>query len=317
MTPGIGSILMLHRTAPYNEDNIIYNENMKISSEELDLLIKELKRERRVFLDLDEVVEIIRIGKKPKYKFVVITLDDGYRDNLTYGYPVFKEHRIPFCIYITNSFPNQTTNLWWYALENVILNNTILRHPDGRKLENESTYKKKQNFLTLRNDVINKYFKDPFGLFQQLGEFNFDLLRERKKMCLTWDEIKELSKDPLATMGCHTVNHYPLSKLDHREAELEIMTSKKELEVQLTKEIKHFAFPFGSKNEADEREYEIAKSIGFDSVVTTLHGHLHLTDNPLRLDRIFLSPLRNNSSLLRREMFWNLKSVVSSVRNIF
>lgn len=314
MFSGIGSILMLHRTAPYNKANIIYNENMKISPEELDRLIQELKRDKRVFLNLDEVVEIFRGGKKPKYKFIAFTLDDGYKDNLQYGYPVFKAHNVPFCIYITDSFPNETTTLWWYALENLILNNTTLRLPDGTTLENRRLSEMKKNFLILRNDVINKYFKDPIGFFKQLGECNFDLSTERKKKCLSWEEIRELGKDPLATVGCHTLNHYPLSKLDYHEAESEIMTSKKELEHQLNKKVKHFAFPFGSENEAGTREYEIAKSIGFDSIVTTIHGHIRLSDNPQRFDRIFLSPLRNGSGLLRREMYWNLKSIVTTAR---
>lgn len=317
MFSGVGSILMLHRTAPYEEGKIVYNENMKISSEELDLLIRELKHDKRAFLCLDEVVQMIQTGKKPKSKFVVFTLDDGYSDNLKYGYPVFKDHNVPFCIYLTNSFPNQTTNLWWYALENLILDNHTLRLLSGRKLENNNNSKKEKNFLMLRSLVINEHFRDPLSYFRQLGELRFDLSNERKNNCLTWDDIISLSKDGLATIGCHTVNHYPLSKLDHHEIRFEILASKQEIESKLNQQVKHFAFPFGSRNEASTREYEAAKSIGFNSIVTTLHGHIHLSDNPQKLDRIFLSPIKKNPSLLRRKMFWGLKSAVSKIKSTF
>jgi peptidoglycan/xylan/chitin deacetylase (PgdA/CDA1 family) len=314
---GLGTILMLHRTAPYEKGNIIYNENMKISPEELVRLIQDLKQSKRVFLSLDDVVEIIKSGKKPKHRFVCMTLDDGYRDNLNYGYSIFKEHNVPFCIYVTNSFPNHTTNLWWYALEDLILRNKALRLLSGEKLANESLSKKNKNFLALRNEVLNKHFKDPLHFFQQLGEVPYNLPNEREKMCLTWNEIVELNKDPLTTIGCHTLNHYPLSKLDSSEVELEIINSKKEIESKLNKKISHFAFPFGSENEAGQREYQIAKSVGFDSIVTTLHGCIHSHHNTQQLNRIFLSPMRKGGSLFMREMFWHTKSAVSIVRNIF
>jgi peptidoglycan/xylan/chitin deacetylase (PgdA/CDA1 family) len=306
---------MLHRTAPYNSKNIVYNENMKISPDELVQLIQTLMRKKRVFLSLDEVVEIVRSGKKPKHKFIAITLDDGYRDNFDYGYPIFKEYNIPFCIYVTNSFPNQTTNLWWYALENLIQYNDTLML-GGKTLDNSSMERKKKNFLQLRSEVINKHFDDPLRFFKQLGKFEFNTSLERSKMCLSWSDIRQLSLDPLVTIGCHTVNHFPLSKLKSHDVETEIRNSKDELERQLNKRIRHFAFPFGSLNEAHEREYEIARSIGFDTITTTLHGRVHISDNLQRLNRIFLSPFRN-SSLLEREIFWNVKSFVAGLRNFF
>jgi len=133
---------------------------------------------------------------------------------------------------------------------------------------------------------------------------------------LNWNEIRELASDPLATIGCHTINHLPLAKLDELDVEREILFSKKELEEELNCSVKHFAFPFGSTNEASSREYRIAKAAGFDSIVTTLHGHIRLGDDPWCLDRIFLSPL-HGASLATREVFWNIKSAATTIRRIF
>jgi len=82
MLSRIGSILMLHRTAPYRAGNLIYNENMKVSPEELDELIRVYKKAKRVFLSLDEAVDIRLSCVKPKNKIIFITLYDGYKDNL-------------------------------------------------------------------------------------------------------------------------------------------------------------------------------------------------------------------------------------------
>jgi peptidoglycan/xylan/chitin deacetylase (PgdA/CDA1 family) len=313
MDSRIGSILMLHRTAPYVAGNLVYNENMKISPDELEHLIVYYKNTHRVFLSLDEATEIIRSGKKPKHQFVVLTLDDGYKDNLQTGYSVFRKHNVPFCIYITNCFPNNTADLWWYALEDVIQRNTTLKMPGGKFLKNNTEEEKKKNFLFLRAMVINEHFKDPNSFFRQLGEFNFDVEKERKLICLTWNEISELASDPLTTIGSHTSNHLPLSKLDENEARNEIVNSKDELEKKLNRPIKHFAFPFGSHVEAGPRDYEIARTAGFDSITTTLHGYVRAGESQYCLDRLFLSPL-NGASVFQRELFWNIKSAVRTLR---
>jgi hypothetical protein len=87
--------------------------------------------------------------------------------------------------------------------------------------------------------------------------------------------------------------------------------------MQLGFKVKHFAFPFGSRNEASTREYAIAGSIGFDSIVTTRHGNIHLSDDLQKLDRLFLSPSESDSDLNKRMLFWNFKSMVTTVKRAF
>src|ERR1041384_1012188 len=80
---------------PYQNGNIVYNENMKISPDELEAIILELKNQGVLFLSLDQLVEYHHQSYKGLERFVVITLDDGYYDNLKYGLPLFKKHNVP------------------------------------------------------------------------------------------------------------------------------------------------------------------------------------------------------------------------------
>lgn len=303
----IGTVFMLHRIAPYQKGNIIYNENMKISPDELEDIIRELKHQNRVFISMDELTEILKNRKKLKNKFIVFTLDDGYRDNLEYAYPIFKKFSIPFCIYVTNSFPNRTTNLWWYALEKLIFKNETLILPGKGRIENLTIESKNKNFLELRENILNNHFFHPIEYLEQIGKLEFNIEEEMNEKCLNWEEIKFLSNDSLVTIGCHTLNHYPLSKLSDREVRCEISNSKTELELKIGKAVKHFAFPFGGKVEADKREYKIAGSCEFDTVATAMRGHVYRQANLLQLDRLFLFPLQTNSFTLKKLMNKNLK----------
>ena len=53
------------------------------------------------------------------------------------------------------------------------------------------------------------------------------------------------------------------------EAISEIKNSIEILEKIINKKIKHFAYPYGGKNEASTREYEITKNLKLNSAVTT------------------------------------------------
>jgi len=280
---------------------------MKVSPEELETIIVQLKNENFIFISLDQLVDVLHSPQKKHQKFIVITLDDGYRDNVEFAYPLFKKYDVPFCIYITNSFPNKTTNLWWYALESLILQNDSLTTENKRR-SNRSDEEKKKNFWEFRDNILNHHFYDPLKYFRSMGVLSFDLEEHIAEKCLTWDEIKNLSKDSLVTIGCHTVNHFPLSKLSLKEAEYEIIASKQEVEEHIGKKVRHFAFPFGTRKEAGIREYRLAEKAGFDTVTTTIHGHVSNNDSAYSLKRIFLFPLANNNYTLKKLMFWNIRT---------
>lgn len=301
---------MLHRISPYTTNKLIYNENMKISPEEMQSIIRELKHQRKIFVSMDDLHNILLTRKKPNDKFIAITLDDGYKDNLTFGYDIFKKHGIPFCIYVTNSFPNKTTDLWWYALEDLVIENEFLTIND-KKVNNRSIRDKEFNFLTLRTLVLKHHYRAPLDYFRTVGQLRFDIEKERKEKTLTWGEIETLSRDPLTTIGCHTMQHYPLRQLTDTEARAEINNSKTQLELRINRPVRHFAFPFGTKKEAGRRDYQIAAECEFETIVTTVHGHVHRNDDPRKLGRIFLYPPEHNSTTVRRVLFWNLRTAFS------
>ena len=89
------------------------------------------------------------------------------------------------------------------------------------------------------------------------------------QLCLNWDEIKILDQHPLVKIGAHTHSHLNLGRLTEEDAFIEMSNSKTLLERELGHPIEHFAYPFGTANEADTREFELAYRCGFRTAVTT------------------------------------------------
>ena len=76
----------------------------------------------------------------------------------------------------------------------------------------------------------------------------------------------------------------------------EIKKSKEILENNLKREIFHFSYPFGTKNDADEREFKIVEELGFKSAVTTRVSPLY-KKNRFSLPRIYIDRNTKNMKL--------------------
>ncbi len=83
---------------------------------------------------------------------------------------------------------------------------------------------------------------------------------------MTWDELKTLAKDPLITIGSHTVTHPDLPTLDSLRQSEEMTKSKQDLEEHLGIKVDYFAYPEGKNDalvqgEAKDAGYTLAFSI--------------------------------------------------------
>lgn len=272
---GMITIFMLHRVHPFELNKLSSNENMKVSPEFLDKFIVELKSKGYEFISLDRVYKILQSGEKVK-KQIVFTLDDGYLDNYTVAYQIFKKHNVPFAIYITTSFPQNQAILWWYVLEDLILANDLLELSDGKMYECKSKGQKEVVFLEIR-EIILGFKKENFldSLKELFCNYEIDWFGKNKELCISWEEIIELSKDELCTIAGHTKNHYALNQLSIEEVKSEIIEANKLIEEKTGKKIEHFAYPFGSKVEIGRREFDIVKSLEFKTTTTTRRGTIH------------------------------------------
>jgi len=86
----------------------------------------------------------------------------------------------------------------------------------------------------------NRRLAELLGRYNLRGTFYLDKRNTSAK------EIKELSQ--LMEIGAHSLNHPDLTKLDLKEAEEEVVGSKKWLEEAIGRPVQMFAYPFGHYN---------------------------------------------------------------------
>lgn len=277
---GIGHMLMFHRIIPDKNTNRVHNHlSLEITPEHLERIINFFIDKDYCFLSIDQLYEGFSKGTFPSRKFVVFTFDDGYRDNLEIAYPIFKKYEIPFTVYIATGIPNGTAILWWYILEDMLLERNDVQFWWNEKeyFYKSSTATEKEKAFELIQSFIHQNFslEDHIELFSAIfQDFQSDLTTNASALGMNWDEIRFLSRDPLVTIGAHTVNHFNLSRLSAEVLRSEILESKIELEEQLGQPISHFAYPYGKSQHASVREFECANDLGFKTSTTTKIGNL-------------------------------------------
>ncbi len=319
---GRGSVVFMHKIVKDKTDSnrLFLNAANEVTVDYLERLITYLKNKNYRFISLDQLHNELLSSNKSKQKFICFTFDDGYKDNLTLAYPVFKKHNIPFAIYITNCFPNKTASLWWYFIEDILLKNDLIELTINSKLisfSSKTIEEKEATFFALRN-LFLKANKSQLENYRKQLEEEYSISEKEyvAREALSWKEISELSKDSLVTIGCHTANHLPLNQLTKEEVVEEIQVSKKEIEKHINKQVHHFAYPFGTVSEIGKREVEIAKNLSlFKTATTTRTGNIFAThkNHLLSLPRIQVLGTWDDFSILNLY----LSGVIPAIKNKF
>ena len=276
MFRGRGVILTLHHVLPAGGGAFDPNGILEITPEFLDDLLGFLRRRGYDFARIEEVPARLRSDGPP---FVVLTFDDGYRDNAAYALPVLRRHKCPFTLYVCTGFADATAPLWWRDLEEAVaaLDSFSVLLPDGMRTFDARTPEEKTEAFN------STYWALRAGPEQNLRAVIADLaatagidpLDRTRQLCMTWDELRSLAADPLCTIGAHTLTHPMLARHSETVARAEMAESKQRIEAEIGRDIRHLSYPVGDPTSAGPREFAMARALGFETAVTTRPGVLH------------------------------------------
>lgn len=225
-----------------------------------------LSRRFRV-ISMGELGEAIKAPGAERY--AVVTFDDGYRSTVRNVLPVLTKYKVPAIFYLTTSFMDEK-RLWWLEAHDLMEKGTGL-YAGGRDF----------SCSTESHEQMDEALKDliMFGsASRENQEAVINALKDagarQSDEALAWDDARHLSRDPLASIGAHTHRHLILSGLSECETRAEVSHSKRRLEEELGRPVRHFAYPFGGAAHAGIREFGIAAE-GFETAVTMRRAGVH------------------------------------------
>ena len=271
---GCATVLCYHRVVKIRHTQPFAASGLQVHRDEFDVQMRWLSEHRQCVHSV-ELVEALKSGTAHR-DMVVVTFDDGYRDNLTEALPILERYRIPATIFIAPHLIDGKVGLWWFELAFIVDNVTSLRLSlDGReKVFSCVSYEEKIS-TSLEIDAI---FKELHSVAQN------ELLAQLRSQCskpfssdgllLSWEEIRQIAANPLLTIGAHTMTHPNLRMLTEEQIRWEFSESRSVLGKELGRSVDILAYPYGTRGEVGSRELHAAAAAGFLSAFTTRGAHI-------------------------------------------
>lgn len=282
------TILVYHRVQEYHEESNFDASIISASPKNFEEQMRFLSTNYNV-ISFDRFIEHIQNKTRLPEKSVVITFDDGYKDNYRNAYPILKKYGLPATVFLTTGYLDNITIPWWDKVA-YIINETECTDfeltgfgryslkTDIQKVEAiHSIQEKLKKIKEEEKNLLIRKLEDILNV-----EIPEDLGRE---LFLSWDEVREMSKGGIS-FGAHTVTHPILTKVSTEKAKEEIVESKERIEKELGKPVKLFAYPNGEINDLNNHIKEILKDNGFTCAVLSIYGTNDLKSDPYELKRI-------------------------------
>ncbi|MBO6917870.1 MAG: polysaccharide deacetylase family protein [Rhizobiaceae bacterium] len=291
---GLGSVFTLHRVEPYQYSRFDPNAHLSVTPDFLEKAIIELKSKNYKAIPLDALPDHLN-SPDPQQPVMVFTLDDGYRNNFEYALPVFKKHNIPFTVFACSGFVNRQHSIWWETITELAIKLKHLKFDLGngpRSIEAANLAEKYNLFCWLAHDIMMLDQNDVISRVDEIARENgvhpTDITN---RLIMDEAQLKQLSREPLAQIGAHTVSHPNLALLSDEQLKIELDQSRRDIEAMTSVRPTNIAFPYGKLENAGEREFNAAKDLGFDLAVSTEPDVLKpdVKDNLHSIQRISLN----------------------------
>jgi peptidoglycan/xylan/chitin deacetylase (PgdA/CDA1 family) len=305
---GVGVTIMLHRVVERPSDTAF--PGMGVERDFLSLAISEFRRLGFDFVRASEVPA--RLAAGADNRFVCLTLDDGYRDNLHVALPVFRHYGIPCSIFPTvgflrddgtapaaaRSIPIEQIVVDMPALDHLFRRRTHIQVGDER-MPCATAVDCLAAEARIRAHIAQQPAPESVSYADLLRVNDCDLGQAMDDAYLTWSELRTLAADPLVEIGSHCLTHRRLSKLSAEEAEAEIALPRHILGEALGRPIRSIVYPYGSRYDAKAREFGLAAAAGYEAGFTTIRANTHPEHSSLllQLPRLAFSMAPHGRSL--------------------
>lgn len=226
---------------------------------------------------------------------VVVSFDDGFKNNYSVAAPILDEFQIPAVFYISSGVVNTNMMFWVDVLEdcinltkkpyiNVYLNEKVEFFIDTYEqkiaaLNSIKAYCKTRPYFDTRR--VLEDIQVATGITPQV-----DHAENYKK--ITWDELKVMNDNSLFVIGGHSLYHNILSQLDANMLDKEIRSSLDLLEINLQTSIYHYSYPEGQKNHYNSSVINVLKKYGVVCSPSAVPGLNPIDTDPFHLKRIMV-----------------------------
>lgn len=231
---------------------------------------------------------------------IVITFDDGYKNNFETIVPILKSYHISAYFFLSLSNLNNTEPLWidkilyWfsyvpYGNYKIGVSNYSIKNESDRLKEYWKLFEAIKKDYTLRYTLVPD-LESLYSFTKIKIDSNYYLLRFTG---LTDNDIKEMNRKKIL-IGAHSVHHDMLAKLTPSELNRDF--KKCEESIGHIYNTKVMSYPYGGPIQTSQAVFDCAKKYGFTHafansplVKDTKYSSLRITLPYMTTDKIIIS----------------------------
>jgi peptidoglycan/xylan/chitin deacetylase (PgdA/CDA1 family) len=258
----------------------------------VDIFESQMKYLRRNFnvIPLQEALTIAGDAVRNFNSEIILTFDDGLRNNCTIAYPILLRYELPATFFVCPGLIESRTWQWAYEMEQRLLGchlnrlNQICEQlgigEQERKGNNGSGVVETIIELMKKMDNDRRIRSEHF-IRSLTPDYNTTKRQHDLYDTMSWDELQSMDPE-LITIGSHTVHHQLLTRIPSEEMQYQIKESKQWLQRRLKRPVDFFCYPNG------DYDASIAHVVAqnYKAAVTTESGYFTKGDDVYEINRI-------------------------------
>jgi peptidoglycan/xylan/chitin deacetylase (PgdA/CDA1 family) len=266
--PDRDSLLVLNYHRIGDPDDDLFDPSVfSATGEDFDEQISHLKRAVSL-VTLEEAVEFVGgAGNETARRCrVLITFDDGYRDNYDLAFPILRSHGVQGVFFLATSMVGSCAVPWWdriaWLMRTAQRRRFTLHYPAELwvDIDRNGLHASLQSVLRLYKKRENL---DPARFLRELIEAaNGEEVPETERRFLSWDEAREMNRGGMA-IGSHTQSHAVLSQLTRQQQFEELSGSRAILKEELGVDVDALAYPVGHRDSFSGETKRHAQEAGY------------------------------------------------------
>lgn len=263
------------------------------------------------FITVDQAVNMLA-GKSPIIdNAMLLTFDDGYRNNIDYALPICEQFGIKPVLFVATGHIDSGQPFWFDRLDYALQQNMgqlISLDYQGHQYDFDATSRKAliSSFKQFRDGCKNRFTDDiKMGqLFHALSEMLE--LRAGKALAdicknddwsaiVSWDQLRKEVKRGRLDVASHTVDHWRVDSLSVDQIISQLQQSKIRIERELAVKCHYFCYPNGNY---DDQSICLIKKNGYKVAFSTDIGLCQSEDDLMTLKRFNFPSNKTKAELL-------------------
>jgi len=204
---------------------------------------------------------------------VLVTFDDGYRDNLEIAAPILKRHGMRAAFFVATDYMT-TPRLFWWERIHVIMSRTRvpsleLTYPHAISIPMGDAEGRRLALRAVRNlakdcyDLDIERYLEALSVAAEVPWPRAEDERRAREVMLDWDGVLAL-RDAGMDVASHTCGHRVLQTLTPSALERELRESKATLEARLGAAVRAVAYPVGRSIVGSPQIARAVRDAGYD-----------------------------------------------------